>query len=769
VSAVSADVAVHGGRFARGGRRPLASSPRSAAHVERPVARLVTFAALALYGVLRWSTLEKPAPSTRLFGLLVLAVVLVGVGARLDRRSRPLAIVAAACAFFAMLMICGIPFGWLIHLRIGVISEGIRQGLGALPDALMPYLGINAWVRLVMVLGAGVLLLDAALLLMFAAGSISDLRRAASATALIALAVIPSTIIRPHLPYLQGLVLFALLVAFMWSERGARPGSAGAVALAGVAGLCGIVLAPGLDQRQPWINYNGLTRSLASTHVDTFDWSQRYGPLNWPQVGREVADIKAGTPDYWKAENLDVFNGTGWAQGSGVLGSQIPGPAAPELARFTQTVHVTLRGMRTNNVIAAGFASTPQQVGEGVSPGVSAGTFTSGSPLGPGDSYTVSSYSPHPTGAELASAGADYPGNAVADELTINVPTGGLTIGGLPQLEFPPFHSSGPIVNVIGPYSVSGLELLQDSPYVPAYQLAQRLAAAASTPYEFAQNVERFLSTQNGFAYDQTPQAATYPLESFLFSTRRGYCQQFAGAMALLLRMGGVPARVATGFTTGDYDPAKRQYVVSDLDAHAWVEVWFPRYGWVRFDPTPAAAPARGGRTSLLPATGLNSRNRFAPRPVVRGTRSAPDVGASAGQHSGAAGGLAAGPLAALLAAGALLAAALLILALRRASPTSDERLVAELELAFARCGRPLGPDATLRALEVRFRSSTPAARYVRALRLARFAGATELPLPSDRRAVRDELARGLGPMGRLRALWALPPWGGFGRRAARS
>ncbi len=68
--------------------------------------------------------------------------------------------------------------------------------------------------------------------------------------------------------------------------------------------------------------------------------------------------------------------------------------------------------------------------------------------------------------------------------------------------------------------------------------------------------------------------------------------------MALLLRMGGLPARVASGFTAGVYEPVSRQWVVSDIDAHAWVEVWFPQYGWVRFDPTPAVAPARGGQSS---------------------------------------------------------------------------------------------------------------------------------------------------------------------------
>ncbi len=768
MSAVSADIAVHGGRRSQGGLGPLARSDRRRAErTERPVARLITFSALALYGVLRWATLERPAPGTRLFGLLALAVVIVGAGAKLDRRSRPLAIVAAVCAFFAMLMISGIPFGWLVHLRVAAIAEGIRQGLGALPDSLMPYLGINAWVRLVMVLGAGVLLLDAALLLMFHPREIGDIRRGASATALIALAVIPSTIIRPKLPYVQGLILFALLLAFMWSERATVPSSAGAIALAGLAGLCGIVLAPRLDQHHPWLNYNGLTRSLAPTHVDTFDWTQRYGPLNWPQVGREVLDVKARYPDYWKAENLDVFDGTGFARGSGLLGSQIPPPAPPELSRFTQTLQVTLRAVRTTDLIAAGSASSPQHVGEGVSPGPSAGTWTAGTPLGPGDSYTVSVYSPHPSGAELAATGADYPSTAVADELTIDVPTGGLTIGSLPQVQFPPFHSPAQIVNVIGPYDVSGFQLLQDSPYLRAYQLAQRLAAAAPTPYAFAQSVERYLSPQNGFVYDQNPPPATYPLESFLFSARRGYCQQFAGAMALLLRMGGVPARVATGFTPGDYDASKHRYVVSDLDAHAWVEVYFPQYGWVRFDPTPAAAPARGGHTSLLPAQGQSTNNQLAQRSGRRREGQAPIAGASSGHQGGGGGGLPLGLLVGLVAA-ALVAVGLLIGLVRRGSPPSAERLVLELERAFERSGRPLSGGATLRGLEHRFRASAPAVRYVHALCLARFAGKAELPSGADRRAVRAELATGLGATGRLRALWALPPRPGFGRHHGR-
>ncbi len=96
----------------------------------------------------------------------------------------------------------------------------------------------------------------------------------------------------------------------------------------------------------------------------------------------------------------------------------------------------------------------------------------------------------------------------------------------------------------------------------------------------------------HGYTYNQNPPLTGYPLETFLFSHKAGYCQQFSGSMALLLRMAGIPARVASGFTSGDQD-ATGEWVVSDLNAHAWVEVWFPTYGWVRFDPTPPVAPAR--------------------------------------------------------------------------------------------------------------------------------------------------------------------------------
>jgi len=115
--------------------------------------------------------------------------------------------------------------------------------------------------------------------------------------------------------------------AFMWSGHTVRHHAAGAVGVAGLAGVCAVALAPGLDQHRPWLNYQGLAGSLTPAHVESFDWTQSYGPLNWPQRGREVLDVSAAHPDYWKAENLDLFNGVGWTQGSGIVGSQLPAPA----------------------------------------------------------------------------------------------------------------------------------------------------------------------------------------------------------------------------------------------------------------------------------------------------------------------------------------------------------------------------------------------------------------------------------------------------------
>jgi len=80
------------------------------------------------------------------------------------------------------------------------------------------------------------------------------------------------------------------------------------------------------------------------------------------------------------------------------------------------------------------------------------------------------------------------------------------------------------------------------------------------------------------------------PLANFLFERKEGHCEYFASAMAVMLRGLGIPARVVNGFRGGEFNDLSGQYLVRARDAHSWVEAYFPRHGWVSFDPTPASS-----------------------------------------------------------------------------------------------------------------------------------------------------------------------------------
>jgi protein-glutamine gamma-glutamyltransferase len=739
------------------GRREAASAP-----VERPWLRLGAFAALGAYGLERWATLLHPAPGWRLAGLLALAVALAGGVPWLARRDRVVAALAGFLLLLAAFPIAGLRWQWFVHMRVKVSAEAIGTGLQTLPNTLVPYLGHSPEVRLVIVLGAAVLLLDAAAVLGFtgwtAAGPMSDGRRAAAALPLTALAIVPSTLLRPQWPYVQGLVLFVLLAAFLWGERVRRQSTGSALLTVMAAGVVAAIAAPHIDTRTPWIDYRAWAGSIVRRQVDAFDWNQTYGPLRWPRAGHEVLTVQARTPDYWKAENLDVFDGYGWVQNP--PGSQTTEPAAlpvataSALARWSQTIAVSIKGMETGSVIGAGYAGEPMGLVGAIAEGSDPGTWVSDERLGPGAAYRIATYSPHPSPHQLATAGRRYPALLLANYVTLTVPVSGLPAGAAPQVQFPLFHARGTPISYVPSPVPNATGFVRHSPYAGAYALAQRLAAGAATPYAFVAAVERYLSAAHGFTYNENPPVARYPLETFLFRNRAGYCQQFSGAMALLLRMGGIPARVAAGFTSGTYDSSSHQWVVTDRDAHAWVEAWFPQYGWVRFDPTPASAPARGGSTSApitKPLNTLAGSTTAAPRRDVGGQSGTPAVG-----HHAAGGGSTWW----IVALGVLVGGAVGgLLWLMLGVPRGPDGLVEELERAHARTRRPLGDGVTLAELEQRMHPAPGAEAYVRTLRMARYGGRAQVPTAAQRRALRRELARGLGFSGRLRAWWALPPW----------
>jgi transglutaminase-like putative cysteine protease len=113
-------------------------------------------------------------------------------------------------------------------------------------------------------------------------------------------------------------------------------------------------------------------------------------------------------------------------------------------------------------------------------------------------------------------------------------------------------------------------------------------AAGAQNEYDAAVAIEAYLRS-NVFTYTLEPQRAPFgtdPLEYFLFTSHQGYCEFFATAMGDMLRSLGIPTRLVSGFGPGNYDTGVSAYIVRSEDAHNWVEVYFPTYGWIQFEPT---------------------------------------------------------------------------------------------------------------------------------------------------------------------------------------
>jgi protein-glutamine gamma-glutamyltransferase len=119
-------------------------------------------------------------------------------------------------------------------------------------------------------------------------------------------------------------------------------------------------------------------------------------------------------------------------------------------------------------------------------------------------------------------------------------------------------------------------------------KLAKDITAGMKNEFDKAANIERYLKTRLGYSLDLTDTHGEDPIAYFLFTRRAGHCEYFASAMTVMLRTQGIPARYVTGFLPGEYNDVGGDYIVRASDAHAWVEAYFPGYGWITFDPTPA-------------------------------------------------------------------------------------------------------------------------------------------------------------------------------------
>lgn len=120
-------------------------------------------------------------------------------------------------------------------------------------------------------------------------------------------------------------------------------------------------------------------------------------------------------------------------------------------------------------------------------------------------------------------------------------------------------------------------------------RLADSLMEGKTARIDQVRAVEAYLTTELSYTLELPETRADATVEGFLFNRREGHCEYFSTAMAVLLRSRGIPARNVTGFLGGEWNAYGRYLAVTGNDAHSWVEVWFPRVGWVPFDPTPPA------------------------------------------------------------------------------------------------------------------------------------------------------------------------------------
>ena len=737
-----------------------------------PWARLLALAALGIWAAVRWGTLVEPGAAGPMLVLLALALatgLAVAQLSLLPAAAQAPAAVAVVVGWAALSTIAaGAPAAIVLDpARWDELGAGLQHGIDTLPQVLVPYDRADLWPQVAILLGGALLLALGCVLALSPGRHGTPLRAGApfggglrlrllAAVPLAAAAVVPTAIMSPAAPVEEGLLLFALLAAFLWLEQLPRIQLPGAVLLLALAAVAGALATGPLDRDQPWVDVQSLVDGLDRPRAARFDWTQRYGPLDWPRDGREVLRVRSPVQSYWKARDLDGFDGLRWTSVAPARPTsayaEVPQETATRRRDWRHAIRVEIGDFATSEVVAAGTTVGFPGGSARFQPGSSPGTWVADEPLQRGDAYVADTIVPRPTRAELRGAGAGYPHRIAARYLPIGIPLpdpagGGRLRAGASTVAVAPFG---------GATAFAVRRELEVGPYGDAYALARQLADGAGSPYELVRRVLGHLRS-DAFAYDEEPPRRRLPLEAFLFRDRAGYCQQFAGAAALLLRLGGVPARVVAGFTSGTRERERGrpdEYVVRDWDAHAWIEVWFPQIGWVRFDPTPTTAPARSGPASVtgdaLPPRSAPQRRELPAQPAARAPL--PAAGAA---RDGDGASFPFAPLA--IAAAAVLA---LAAALRRAlrPPRGAAALLAELERALRRTGRPPQPAVTLLQLERRLHDAPDAAAYVRAIRLARYGSGEAVVTARQRRALRAELARNLGAGGRLRALLALPP-----------
>ena len=740
--------------------------------------RLVAFAALAAFAAAQWVALVADPPIGRTalaVGAGVAGAVALAWIARAPigpASAWALAVVASLFAVGAAAFAIGVPARLLVPGAWGELHHYLTAGLNAIGNNDYPYSGPNQWSRLAILFGLPLWLGLAASLAFWPGRRAASRARTASLVVLVAAYATAATVNPPAMALWHGLVLLVLVAAWLWLPGLGRRDALAGGALVLAAGAIGLPLAARLDGGHPWFDWRSWDWAWSRIEGgESFSWDQSYGPLDWPRSGKALLEVKSAAPHYWRTAVLREFDGFRWRQSVESTGAKFEFPLhaasggpAPDLSKLDHAwlhrITFTVRSLSSPLVIGAGTVVSIQGL-YGITPTSSGLILPAGDALTDGDSYTVRAYVPNPTAQQMVASPPRYP-PGLAHYTQIELPEGG--------------SATVPLRGGARPTAVRGRaganaraatsRLLLRSPYGGMYGLAHRLTDGQPTTYDAVNAVEDYL--RRNYTYNERPPQHRYPLRAFLFKDGRGYCQQFSGAMALMLRMVGIPSRVAAGFSPGTPNRGGDRYTVRDFDAHSWVEVYFNGIGWVAFDPTPAVAPPKSQASGL----GLL---RFLP--VTAGGKPLPRQGSGGHVHTEKGGGQAAATdssaatplwvapigLALALIAGAI-AVATRGIRYRSLSPAAaaDARL-RELEAALPRLRSWTVGGTTLLALEHRLGSAAgpAAAGYAAKLRAARYSPRDPgQPTAAERRAMRRELTAGLGVRARLRGLLAIPPGG---------
>lgn len=124
-------------------------------------------------------------------------------------------------------------------------------------------------------------------------------------------------------------------------------------------------------------------------------------------------------------------------------------------------------------------------------------------------------------------------------------------------------------------------------------ELAKRMRREAGSDRDYIDALLAIFHNEEFYYTLEPPPLGRNPVDSFLFDTRRGFCEHYASAFTVMMRAAGIPSRVVLGYQGGELNPLGDYMIVRQSDAHAWTEVWFDGRGWIRVDPTAAVAPER--------------------------------------------------------------------------------------------------------------------------------------------------------------------------------